>query len=146
MHMKTYTETNKLAELHEPPVGSILYDINKTSLKKELFTIIGRSYNEIAMVRLFEHAELNTTIAGKWYQLCNKLKSAKNNLLSLKPLYTDPSRLIIKDRYQLIHLLHRDPDRLAGYINKRDLENIVASVNTINTISADIKNKYFNYL
>src|SRR4051812_8349382 len=123
-------------------IGCVLYDVNKTSRRKELFAVIGKSYNEVALVRLLEQMDVNASLPGKWYLLRHKIRSIGTGFQFPPPFQIDVSRLIIKDHFAFSILLTKHPERLAGRIHKHDLEKIVSLLQSVNTISKDSKDKY----
>jgi len=134
---------DKQVTIAGPAMGSVICDVSKTSLRQELFAVIGRSYNEIALVRIFEKGEISDMIAGKWYQLCHKIKSVNQSSVLLWPLFADLSHIIVKDQTPLMSILNSEPERQAGLVHKQDLDQIVLLIGKVNTLSRDIKNKYF---
>ena len=145
MRTKTYTILKEKQILwQEPTVGSVLCSEHKISLKQEFFAVIGKSHDSLALVRLFEHLEFDPKLAEKWYMLCFKPKAAGGDVNIPSPLYSDLSHLIVKSISNVALYISKCPNRVAGTIHKRDVDQIIQLIQESNTISKDMKDKYFN--
>ncbi len=124
-------------------VGKVLYEENKTSTGKELFVVAGSSYDEIALLRLFECTEVNDLLIQKCYTLSRYLITSEAVQLSL-PLYADISRIIAVPLPDVRAILEGQPERVIGRLYKQDINAIIAHLRSVSTIPRDTFNKYFD--
>ena len=143
--IKTFRTSKKsLAAVSNPKVGSVVYDMNNAVNKRELYGIVGASRADIAMVRLFDQNELTPLLARKCYQLMYKIELGLQTEENPTQLYADTSGLIVKDYLQMATILGKYPERVVSKIFRTDIHRIIKTLQTINTISKDVKNKYFD--
>ena len=128
---------------NELSIGSVLIDRKKMPAQQALFTIIGIAHREIAIARLFEHADVNSILEKKCYPLSHNIKYNQHRESFQSPLYIDCSKLVIRNYALFTSLLDKAPDTLVGSINKLDLNKVIKVMCVANTIAQSIKNKFF---
>ena len=121
--------------------GDILRDINRISLKDEMYLVAGVSHCEAALVRLFEKEDMNDLLLRICFPFKCRLPFGEGN--SNEVLYADLSKIIFKDTAQLSSLLGRHPEKRLCTVSKPVINEVVKILGDMSTISNDIKSRFF---
>lgn len=129
---------------HELRPGKIIGRPHQDSFT-ELFTIVGTSHTDVALVRIFEDKDINVVLANKCTRILHTMTgSVPTGLLNL-PLYADVTKLFYQQSETLLLLLSNTTLLVVGKLHKKDLSDTRDALLKCNTISLHEKTAFLTF-
>jgi hypothetical protein len=126
--------------------GKMLCCQGEDEADKELYVVGGVSYDEVALVRLFEENNMDEVLVKKCYRLSSKLLLPSWLKDIEVPLYADVSRLVSKGIPALLGAVTQKKNNLFGRVSRKDMDCIITLISTAKTIPQSQKTKYLELI
>ena len=117
----------------------LLWPVNEQQVKK-LFTVVGATHAETALLRLVNDVNAIPPQLSSMYEIRYRLKWRIGNAPTI--LFADLSKLIVKKSEDIINAINKHADTIAGALSALDLETMLQRLQEEKTISREMKNKF----
>ena len=111
----------------------------------ELFTIVGTSHADVALVRMFEERDLTSVLSSKCIRVLHALTLSISPEQLQPPVYADVTTLFYQQKETILLNLNNASLVLAGKIHKKDLAAIVDALLKCNSISIHEKTSFLTF-
>lgn len=125
---------------HGLRAGDVLLWPVKEKQEKKLFTVVGATHAETALLRLVSDVNAIPPQLSSMYEIRYRLKWRNGNAPTI--LFADLSKLIVKKSDDIGNAISRHAETIAGALSARDVDTMLQKLQEEKTISRELKDKF----
>jgi len=135
--MRKGEQSSYETELH---TGEILIWSVSGQQDKKLFSVVGATHEETALVRLISDAKAIPPELSSMHEIRHKVNW--RNESGVATLFADLSKMIVKKKADIANAVMKYPGTIAGALSGQDIDVILQRLLEEKTISRELKHKF----